>query len=101
MMAESRHFVTLDEIIGLEYTCSKCGVRVLVPRSKDKWKTVPCSCPGGCITDRGGAESWFDPNSEDYERVQMLVNSINGLIAARANEIGCSLRIEVRDSEDK
>jgi len=99
MTAENRHFISLDEIVGLDFTCPKCGVRVSVPRLKGKWKTIPCGCPGGCLTAQGGADVWFDPQGREYQLVKTLVNAVDGLLAAKEDGIGCSLRVEIRQTE--
>lgn len=97
MTAENRRFINLDEVVALEYTCSKCGVRVSMPRKKSKWKKIPYACPGGCTTAQGGANAWFDEEGDEPKNVLMLVNSIERLISAKQNGLGCTLRLVLQE----
>jgi hypothetical protein len=46
MAIENRQFITLDEIVGIQYACKSCGASVSIPRKQ--WPMVQHDCPAHC-----------------------------------------------------
>jgi hypothetical protein len=98
MTSEERLFITLDEIIGVQYKCNKCGTTIIMPR--DKWDFPQQRCPNSnCSPDVADAARWIGIESSDGRELQNLQKAIRALSALRG--VGCTLSLEIRKEREK
>jgi hypothetical protein len=90
MTTENRQFISLDEIIALEFKCKNetCGSRIVVRLSSEQH--LPTKCPQ-CGT------AWF--NAPDGGRAWHAIENIKELLSelsAVKEKTGCDLKAEIR-----
>jgi hypothetical protein len=95
----NQKLIGLDEIIGIQYECTQCHVKISFPRKANKWKKVPTICPHGCTTGHGGVDVLFGEDGIERKNVQFLVNAITAILAIEPSAIGCSIKLELQEEE--
>jgi hypothetical protein len=68
MTVETRTTIELGDVKAVEFECSNCHVKTIVPLNK--FKQPPISCRG-C-----NSEQWFVPGSEDFNDLIQMVRSM-------------------------
>lgn len=96
MTLEKRHLIIPSDISGFEFQClnESCGARIMV--LSERGTHIPKICPQ-CNA------MWFDSAKGEsagaYKALQVFMDSRRDLARLREN-IGCSLRLELRLPEE-
>ena len=92
MAIENRQFITLDEIVGIQYACKSCGASVSIPRKQ--WPMVQHDCPAHCDDGSGVGKhaEWIERRGPEEQNVITLQRHINDVTQA---EMGCTISFEI------
>ena len=87
MTVETRCFIELDDVLGVEFQCHRCGARTLL----EKPATI-IACPV-C------KEDWLTPNTEEARILQTFLNTIQNA-KAKMEGRAFSLRLQITSPEE-
>ncbi len=94
MTIEQRLVITLDEVLGFQFECSRCHVKVIVPLFGDG------VLPHGC---RGCGNNWVvNENSRAHSSVFTTLDTLRQAmkhIATELPNVGCAFRVEITAPE--
>lgn len=88
MTVETRSTIGLDDIVALEYECSRCkctSVRLL-----DNKHTIPATC-GNCHN------GWFADGSQEHRDLELLLNVLRNFPKASINQ-HVKIKLELRST---
>jgi hypothetical protein len=71
MPAETMHLIDPSDIIGIEFLCTKCQLRVI--HRLDRFEKTPATCPN-CL------EAFVPARSDEDQAIQAAVDAIGALI---------------------
>ncbi len=92
---EPPQFISLDEIVGIQYKCSNCGITLSVPRGK--WNTIQYRCPcRECRSANGGNWVWLAEGKDEAKELMLLLMAITKLSELKQNGVGCTLTLAIR-----
>jgi hypothetical protein len=94
MPSESRTFIQLTDILGVEFECPKCEAKILYPIKKH-YDPLPESCPS-C------GERWFNENSNLPENQPRIVELVQKTLTSLHNiaetpAIEARVRLNIKD----
>ena len=102
---ESRQFISLDEIVSIQFRCVKQDCRATVSLPSNAWEKLPVSCPS-C-----NEPWWFQERpvqSDSTEKaIQYLQRSIRKLVDLHRDRkdlkgrffLGCDIGLEISASD--
>jgi hypothetical protein len=85
MTTENQVFMSLDEIKGIRFGCSKCHAKLTLPLRNLNLSSIPMTCVCG--------EQWFQGHHD--ERLRAVATLISRLNEVRDAQLPVSLNLEV------
>jgi uncharacterized protein (DUF983 family) len=92
MTREHRLVLSLDEITGVRWQCTKCGSAISFPLDQSIRLTPTCQACHEPLTEAA--------SFAEFQAVQAFVDALKGTLRGlRANKLGATLKLELLDTD--